>query len=81
MLFVRRCDEDHLVILELGKLCPVGTQMADEANLRPEESLAKRTGNGGSCCRVAGSVFPGLSAVLGNSDPVGLAYFGTLMYS
>ena len=69
MLFVRRSDEDHLVILGSGS---VGAQMTDEANLRLKSSLAVWTGDSGSCRAPVGAVLPGFSALLSRSNPVRL---------
>ena len=61
LLFVRRFDEDHLVILGSGL---VGTQMTCQANPRSERSLAVWAGNGGGIWGPVGSVLPDLPALL-----------------
>ena len=52
LLFVRRDDEDHLVILGSGVIA----QMAGQAELRPEGPLAVWTGDGGSSLRPVGTL-------------------------
>ncbi len=81
VLFVRRCDEDHLLILGLGWLGSVGPQMTDQANLRLKQSRAVGTGNGGSCCSVSSSVLLSSPAFFSHSGPVRLARFGTFVDS
>ena len=55
--------------------------MTGNTDPRAKESVAVCTRNGVVCCRVVGSILPGLRAFFSYSSPVGLACFGTLVDS